>query len=83
MSEEMVIFTRTYDWLNWLLPKAKRFPKIYRSTVTQRLMDAALDLQEALIRAEPRRGRSRLMALRAADDASLPLRCCHRRCRPW
>ena len=52
-----------------LLPKSERFPRAYRSTVTQRLMDAALDLQEALIAAEPRRGRSRLSALREADAA--------------
>jgi hypothetical protein len=47
MSEEMVILTRTFDLLDWLLPKSERFPKVYRSTVTQRLMDAALDFQEA------------------------------------
>jgi hypothetical protein len=69
MDQPMLIYTRTFDLLEWLLPKSERFPRAYRSTLTQRLMDAALDLQEALIRAEPRRGRSRLMALREADDA--------------
>jgi hypothetical protein len=42
MSYEMVIFTRTFDLLEWLLPKSERFPRAYRSTLTQRLMDAAL-----------------------------------------
>jgi hypothetical protein len=67
MSEEMVIFTRTYDLLNWLLPKAERFPKIYRSTVTQRLMNAALDFQESLLEANVYEDKIRLRHLRQAD----------------
>lgn len=67
MSSEMVIFTRTYDLMKWLLPKSERFPKIYRSTVTQRLMDAALDFQEALLQANSYRDKIRLRHLRAAD----------------
>lgn len=63
----MVIFARTYDLLHWLLPKSERFPKLYRSTVTQRLMDAALDFQEALLTAQAYRGKIRLRHLRAAD----------------
>ena len=41
MDQNMVIFSRTFDLLEWLLPKSERFPRAYRSTVTQRLMDAA------------------------------------------
>ena len=29
--EEMVIFTRTYDLLSWLLPRSERFPAAQRS----------------------------------------------------
>lgn len=67
MSSEMVIFTRTFDLLHWLLPKSERFPRIYRSTVTQRLMDAALDVQEALLEAQVYRDKIRLRHLRQAD----------------
>lgn len=67
MPDEMIIFTRTYDLLLWLLPKAEHFPKIYRSTVTQRLMDAALDFQEALFDARAGRGERRQERLQAAD----------------
>ena len=67
MSSEMVIFTRTYDLLTWLLPKAERFPKLYRSTITQRLMDAAMDFQEALYEAQAFDGKIRLRHLRQAD----------------
>ncbi len=63
----MVIFTRTYDLLAWLLPKAEHFPKLYRSTVTQRLMDAVLDFQEALYEAQAFDGKIRLRHLRQAD----------------
>lgn len=63
----MVIFTRTFDLLDWLLPKAERFPKVYRSTVTQRLMGAALDFQEALFDAQAYGDKIRLRHLRRAD----------------
>jgi hypothetical protein len=67
MSDEMVIFSRTYDLLNWLLPKSERFPKIYRGTVTQRLMSAVLDFQEALFEAQVYEDKIRLRHLRRAD----------------
>lgn len=67
MSAEMIILTRTFDLLAWLLPKAGDFPKVYRSTVTQRLMDAALDFQEALFDAQSQSGTTRQKHLRAAD----------------
>jgi hypothetical protein len=67
MSSEMVIFNRTYDLLHWLLPKSQRFPKLYRSTVTQRLMAAALDFQEAILEAQLYQEKIRLRHLRAAD----------------
>lgn len=66
-NSEMVIFTRTYDLLHWLLPKSEHFPKLYRSTVTQRLMEAILNFQEALLEAGAYRDKIRLRHLRAAD----------------
>ncbi len=83
MAEDMVIFSRTFDLLEWLLPKAERFPRVYRSTLTQRLMDAALDLQETLAAAESREGRSRVSALRNADAALGRLRIYLRLAHRW
>jgi hypothetical protein len=83
MAEEMVIFVRTFDLLEWLLPKSEAFPRVYRSTITQRLMDAALDLQEALVAAEARTGRSRVTALREADSALGRLRVYLRLAHRW
>jgi hypothetical protein len=70
----MVIFTRTYDLLKWLLPKIERFPKLYRSTVTQRLVGSALDFQEALFDAQAYTGNIRLRHLILSQAAS---------CKPW
>lgn len=67
MPDDMLIFTRTFDLLTWLLPKAEAFPKVYRATLTQRLMSAALDFQEKLFDAHGQTGRRRLEALRLAD----------------
>lgn len=83
MNSEMVIFTRTFDLLEWLLPKSERFPRAYRSTATQRLMDAALDLQEALVTAEARAGSRRVAALRDADTALGRLRIYLRLAHRW
>ena len=52
MHEEMVIQAKTFDFLNWLLPKAEKFPRLYRYTVTQRMMNIALSFQETLILAQ-------------------------------
>jgi hypothetical protein len=67
MSDDLIILTRTFDLLAWLLPKAEAFPKVYRATLTHRLMSAALDFQEALFDAHSRTGRPRRDALHAAD----------------
>ncbi len=68
-SKEMVIFTRTYDFLTWLLPATNHFPRAHRHTVTRRLLDAAFDLRERLEEANLRQGSARLERLLLADDA--------------
>jgi len=83
MAEEMIILTRVFDLLAWLLPKSERFPRIYRFTVTQRLMNAALDLQEHLHTAQHQRGQARLTALRAADATLDQLRLYLRLAHHW
>jgi hypothetical protein len=44
--QEMPIFTRTFDFLNWLLPATNNFPRTQRHNFTQRLLDVAFDLRE-------------------------------------
>lgn len=67
MSDDMMILTRTFDLLAWLLPGAEKFPKVYRYTVTQRTLSAALDFQEALFDAQSQNGSTRQKHLREAD----------------
>ena len=83
MADEMVIFTRCFDLLSWLMPKAEKFPRAYRFTVTQRLMDAALDLQETLFTAQSQRERARVGSLRTADAALARLRLYLRLAHRW
>lgn len=46
--QETPIFTRTFDFLSWLLPVTNKFPRVHRHTFTRRLLDAAFDLRERL-----------------------------------
>lgn len=66
-GEDMVILTRTFDLLIWLLPRAEKFPAAQRFVVTKRLTDAALDFQEALFDANAHGGANRLAHLIDAD----------------
>ena len=67
--KEMVIFTRSFDFLDWLLPATNNFPRAHRFTFTQRLLDAAFDLREHIEMANLRKGNTRLAQLRLADEA--------------
>lgn len=73
-SEEMVIFTRMFDFLAWLLPITHKFPRMYRYSFTQRLISTALDLNDHLETANLRRGQERLEQLKLADEALNKLR---------
>lgn len=79
----MVILTRTYDLLDWLLPRAEKFPAVQRFVFTRRLTDAAFDTVEALYLANAHKGETRLAHLQIADakldTLRLYLRIAHRR----
>jgi hypothetical protein len=83
MTDEMIILTRMYDLLGWLLPKYERFPRLYRFTLTQRMMEAALDLQDRLIEAQSHRGPKRNELLREADTVLIRLRLYLRLAHQW
>jgi len=69
MAKEMVVFTRTFDFLSWLLPATNNFPRAHRMSFTRRLLDAAFDLRERLEEANHRRDSNRLERLQRADEA--------------
>ena len=64
----MVIFTRTFDFLTWLLPATNHFPRAHRFSFTQRLLDAAFTFYEHIETANYRRGQERVAHLRLADE---------------
>ena len=65
---EMVIFTRAFDFLSWLLPSTNHFPRAHRHGFTQRLLGAAFDLRERLEEANCRQGAARQERLQQADE---------------
>lgn len=83
MPDEMVIFTRAYDFLTWLLPVTENFPRAQRFVVTQHLQNAALRFQETLVEANFSNGKNRLEKLRQADAELLKVRIYLRLCNRW
>ena len=67
---EMPIFTRTFDFLTWLLPITNHFPRAHRHTFTRRLLDAVFDLRERLEEANIRQRSLRLVDARAGCTRS-------------
>lgn len=65
---EMVIFTRTFEFISWLIPRLDSFPRSQRFGVTKRLQDAALDFYETITAANNCRGAERQRLLRLADS---------------
>jgi hypothetical protein len=66
--QEMPLFTRTFDFVAWLMPVSNHFPRSQRFLVTKRLLDAGLDFQEAIVRANHERGTERQRSLKRADE---------------
>ncbi|UCC75950.1 MAG: diversity-generating retroelement protein Avd [Anaerolineales bacterium] len=66
--QEMPLFTRTFDFIAWLMPATNHFPRSQRFLVTKRLLDAALDFQEMVIQANNLRGGRRMSRLLQADE---------------
>lgn len=83
MAEDMVLFARVFDLLEWLVPKGEAFPRSFRHTVTARLLGAALDLPERLFEAQTRRGARRRDALSEADATLNKLRLYLRLAHRW
>ena len=83
MHEEMVIQSRTFDLLAWLLPMTNKFPRPFRFTVTQRLSLVALEFQEALILAQSSSGRERSKQLVICDARLTQLRLYLRLAHHW
>ncbi len=80
-ATEMVIFTKTYDFLAWLVPMSNHFPRAHRHSTTARLLAAAHEFLERLTEANNMRASERLRLLGDAnselDKLRLYLRLAH------
>lgn len=83
MAEDLVLVSRLFDLLDWLLPKSEKFPRAYRFTLTQRMMNAAMDCVDAVNSARSRRGEARRADLATADAALNRLRMYLRLAHRW
>jgi hypothetical protein len=83
LKDEMVLFTRTYDFVSWLMPCTENFPRSQRFMVTKRLQDAALDFYELILEANACRGSDRWQKQCQADVALGKVRIYLRLCTQW
>ena len=67
--EHTPLFSRTFDFLSWLLPTTNHFPRSQRFILTRRLLDAALDFQEMILEANVLRAGPRAQKLGEASVA--------------
>ena len=76
------IFSKTYDFILWLLNHTEKFPKSERFRMARRLEDAAFEFYELLIsaaRSTPRKRQLLLQADLALDKWRLYVRLSHAR----
>jgi len=67
-TQELPLFTRTFDFITWLLPVTNNFPRAHRHTATKRLLDAAFNLREHIEAANHRLGNERMSFINQADE---------------
>ncbi len=72
--QEMPLFTRTFDFLAWLLPATHHFPRVHRHDFTHRLLSSAFDFVEQIEEANHRKGPARQERLAEADESLDKLR---------
>ena len=80
-QKQSPIFTKTSDFLLWLLQHTEKFPKSERFRLAKRIEDAAFEFYEELIRAAKSRDKKRhlLAADLELDKLRLYIRLAHTR----
>lgn len=78
--DELPIFTKWLEFLEWLLPTVEKFPKRIRFTFADRINNLALDVAESLVEARySREKRAILLAVNLKlEKLRVLLRLCHR-----
>ena len=67
MPPDTPLFGKVYDWSLWILNKTAGFPKRFRHSLTQRIEEITLELEQRLVEANAKRGRDRIEKLQDAD----------------
>lgn len=67
IADPTPLFTRTFDFVVWLMQVTNHFPRSQRFVLTARLLNAALDFQELVLEANNQRMPARLDKLQQAD----------------
>jgi hypothetical protein len=49
MTETAVVVQKAYEWNLWILPKVEKFPRSYRFSIGQNLVETSLDLLMHLV----------------------------------
>jgi hypothetical protein len=62
MGDELPVFTKWMEFLDWLLPTTEKFPKKVRFTLSQRIDNLALDVVEDLVEARYSRRKEEILA---------------------
>ena len=63
--KESPLFSKSYDFIQWLIPQTVKFPREQRFVVAQRLQNTALDFMECLYLATNKQNQTQ--ALQRAD----------------
>lgn len=63
--KESPLFSKSYDFIQWLIPQTVKFPREQRFVIAQRLQDTAMDFMECLYLATDKK--SQIQALQKAD----------------
>ncbi|MCP4416950.1 MAG: diversity-generating retroelement protein Avd [Chloroflexi bacterium] len=79
--KESPIFSKTYDFLLWLVPATTKFSREHRFGLAGKVRDTAFRFQEDLIEAGLSQGKGRSRALARADVSLAKLRFYVRLCR--
>lgn len=69
--ENLKLFQKSYDYLEWVYPVLKNFPKSERHTLVQKIQNTLLDFMAAVV--EARKAPSDEKSVQALEDADILL----------
>jgi four helix bundle protein len=65
--QESPLFSKTYDFLLWIIPQVQKYPRQHRFGLAERIQRLALDFQDTIIAAGKSKREERKLWLLKAD----------------